>query len=242
MRQAPSPRPAGTYYDRLGVDRTADLTTLRHAYRQLALRLHPDIGRGSAEEMAELNAVWAVLSDPRRRAAYDRSLGPSSARATPADVAGSSGAPSGRPFATRRDAWFASVGLQARRLGSEAARSASTALAQRHRRPRALYEARIDGIVNSLGSDTEARVTRARAAGAAPLDLSLVTALLGVKARAGQTLAAVRLHGSVSERDIIDAELLDRMWDNLAHGVSREIEQAVGGNPRLLRALTGRRV
>jgi len=242
VRQAPPTEASTTYYDRLGVDRDADLVTLRQAYRRLALRLHPDIGHGSAEKMAELNALWAVLSDPQRRAAYDRTLTPMPSPAAPGRRPGAHTAGTRPIFATRREAWFASVALQARRLGSEAARSASTALAQRHRRPRALYDSRIDEIVTSLGTNTEERVTSARAAGTAPLDLSLVTALLGVRACAATTLAATRLRGSVTERDIIEAELLDRMWDNLAHGISREIEQAVGGNPRLLRALTGRRV
>jgi curved DNA-binding protein CbpA len=44
---------------------------MRHAYRQLALRHHPDRG-GDLRTMQALNGAWSVLGDPDRRQEYDR--------------------------------------------------------------------------------------------------------------------------------------------------------------------------
>jgi curved DNA-binding protein CbpA len=58
-------------YTILQVDPAAEFAVIRAAYRVLAAKHHPDIG-GSAQRMTELNSAWQVLSDPARRAAYDR--------------------------------------------------------------------------------------------------------------------------------------------------------------------------
>jgi molecular chaperone DnaJ len=63
---------APSHYQQLGVSADADLATLRQAYRRTALECHPDRANGDAGRMAAVNAAWAVLSDPARRAAYDR--------------------------------------------------------------------------------------------------------------------------------------------------------------------------
>ncbi|MGH2467562.1 MAG: DnaJ domain-containing protein [Candidatus Limnocylindrales bacterium] len=57
-------------YDVLQVGPGADARAVRAAYRRLAHLHHPDRG-GSSEAMASLNAAYAVLRDPRRRAAHD---------------------------------------------------------------------------------------------------------------------------------------------------------------------------
>lgn len=44
---------------------------VRRAYLALARRFHPDSASGDAEAMVELNAAWALLSDPDERAVYD---------------------------------------------------------------------------------------------------------------------------------------------------------------------------
>ncbi|MCA1571131.1 MAG: J domain-containing protein [Chloroflexi bacterium] len=68
----------------LGVARDATPLQVARAHRRLAKRHHPDLHEGAleaAERMRSINEAWAVLSNPVRRADYDRSH-PSSA--TPA--------------------------------------------------------------------------------------------------------------------------------------------------------------
>jgi hypothetical protein len=62
-----------SHYDVLGVTARASADEVRAAYRRAARAHHPDAG-GDGRAMADLNAAWRVLSDPRRRAAYDREL------------------------------------------------------------------------------------------------------------------------------------------------------------------------
>ncbi len=62
-------------YARLGVARSADAATLRRAFRQLALRFHPDrAGVGATATFQRIAAAYGVLSNPARRADYDRTL------------------------------------------------------------------------------------------------------------------------------------------------------------------------
>lgn len=66
---------ATDYYEVLGVSRTADGTEIKAAYRKLALRYHPDRNRGDSqaeEHFKNINAAYAVLSDPEKRDRYDR--------------------------------------------------------------------------------------------------------------------------------------------------------------------------
>lgn len=63
------------YYEVLGVPRTADAPALKRAYRERALQYHPDQNPGNPEAEAkfkELTEAYAVLSDPDKRAMYDR--------------------------------------------------------------------------------------------------------------------------------------------------------------------------
>jgi molecular chaperone DnaJ len=64
------------YYEVLGVSRDAGADDLKKAYRKLALKFHPDKNpddRAAAENrFKELNEAYQILSDPERRAAYDR--------------------------------------------------------------------------------------------------------------------------------------------------------------------------
>ncbi len=63
------------YYETLGVSRDADEAEIKKAYRQLALQYHPDRNRGdkqSEERFKEVNEAYSVLSDPEKRAQYDR--------------------------------------------------------------------------------------------------------------------------------------------------------------------------
>ena len=185
--------------------------------------------------MADINAAWSVLSDPSRRAAYDRSLPPLVAPQPVFD-------PVHPAHGTRKDAWLAGIRAQTVRLGREAARSAAQALAMRRNgRPRALYDLHLDSLMKVLTHETDHRVQMARQAGTAPLDLALAAALIGVRDMARNATQQATLTG-LDERLVTLAELLDKTWDNLAHGISREVEIALGANPRLLRTFTGRRV
>ena len=63
------------YYEILQVERTCDDTGLKSAFRKLAMVHHPDRNGGSAEAEAkfkEINEAYSILSDPNKRAAYDR--------------------------------------------------------------------------------------------------------------------------------------------------------------------------
>ena len=63
------------YYETLGVPRDADAATIKSAFRKLAMKLHPDQNPGckvSEEKFKELGEAYAVLSDPEKRAQYDR--------------------------------------------------------------------------------------------------------------------------------------------------------------------------
>lgn len=58
------------HYATLGVPKEATDAQIKKAFRRKASKAHPDRG-GDGEEMAELNAAWACLSDPIRRKQYD---------------------------------------------------------------------------------------------------------------------------------------------------------------------------
>lgn len=63
------------YYERLGVPRNATEAELKKAFRALALEHHPDRNTGSKEseeKFKEINQAYSVLSDPEKRAHYDR--------------------------------------------------------------------------------------------------------------------------------------------------------------------------
>jgi DnaJ-class molecular chaperone len=66
---------ARDYYTVLGVKKDADQKQIKTAFRKLARKHHPDVNPGdkSAEErFKEINAAHDVLSDPKKRAKYDR--------------------------------------------------------------------------------------------------------------------------------------------------------------------------
>jgi molecular chaperone DnaJ len=63
------------YYKILGVTRDATPEELKKAYRQMALKYHPDRNQGekeSEEKFKEINEAYSCLSDADKRAHYDR--------------------------------------------------------------------------------------------------------------------------------------------------------------------------
>lgn len=65
------------YYKVLGLDRNATDEDIRKAYRKLALKWHPDKNLGESTKEAErrfkeISAAYEVLSDPEKRALYDK--------------------------------------------------------------------------------------------------------------------------------------------------------------------------
>jgi molecular chaperone DnaJ len=62
------------YYEVLGVPREAAPDDIKSAFRRLARQYHPDVSQenNAEEHFKEINEAYSVLSDPDKRAAYDR--------------------------------------------------------------------------------------------------------------------------------------------------------------------------
>ena len=63
------------YYEVLGVDRGADDSAIKSAYRKLAKKYHPDVNPGDKEaekKFKEATEAYGILSDPQKRKQYDQ--------------------------------------------------------------------------------------------------------------------------------------------------------------------------
>src|SRR3979490_2602715 len=62
------------FYIILGVERAANVSDIKRAYKRLARRFHPDINPGdrmAAAQFRQIAEAYETLSDPERRRRYD---------------------------------------------------------------------------------------------------------------------------------------------------------------------------
>lgn len=92
------------FYELLGVGRDADADTVKKAYRRLARQYHPDVNPDpdAQDKFKEISHAYEVLSDPQKRAAYDRGGDPFGG--------GFGGAGQGFSFTDIMDAFFGGGG------------------------------------------------------------------------------------------------------------------------------------
>lgn len=114
------------YYDILGVERDATPEAIKKAYRRRAMKVHPDVAPDDAEaadKFKELSEAYEVLSDPNKRAVFDRGGDPMAGGAGFSGFGG--GFPGGFDFSNLVDAMF---GTAARRGPKSRVRQGQDAL------------------------------------------------------------------------------------------------------------------
>jgi curved DNA-binding protein CbpA len=93
-------------YARLGVEPTESLEGIHEAYRRLAKQLHPDhAGEQATPRFQEIQEAYEILSDRKRRSAYDEEQSFANRRRAPDKPIGrESGRPAIEPLVPRRHA------------------------------------------------------------------------------------------------------------------------------------------
>jgi len=67
--------PPYTYYEVLGVSRTASDAEIKSAFRRLVKKYHPDLTPGvEGSKFREIVDAFRAVSDPQKRKAYDRRI------------------------------------------------------------------------------------------------------------------------------------------------------------------------
>ena len=90
-----------SYYDVLGVPKTATEKEIRQAYRKMARQYHPDVNKADAtaeEKFKDINEAYEVLSDEESRKKYDLYGENWRQVSEKASGAGAGGRPRGRPY------------------------------------------------------------------------------------------------------------------------------------------------
>ena len=126
-------------YAVLGVSRDASPLQVARAHRRLAKRHHPDLHEGAteaADRMRRINEAWWVLSNPVRRADYDRTH-PSAGGAVPAGHWSASRSPirPAQPSSTRTWATWRATAAETRAAPRTIRHPGEAAPIPRTRRP-----------------------------------------------------------------------------------------------------------
>ena len=106
------------YYDVLGLERTAEPDRIKRAFRDLAIRYHPDINHTPEAQvrMREINDAYSILGNPEERRKYDASFSTTFSETAPDSSYTYSGAYQSHNFSTV-DLWgdlFENVGTYVR--------------------------------------------------------------------------------------------------------------------------------
>ena len=220
-------------YDILGVPSDADQALIKKAYRDRALANHPDHNPDENRRMSEINYAWSILRDQETRSLYDLSLLKDRLPRLSTTIKPQE---NGSLTSQKKAVW-----AQCHALTEEALTSAIQKLAARNRIAPSEYAQFARSILKSIDDGASTNYDRAALIASQPLNVSIAMGLLGIQKYAEKFVLYANKNSPTVDH-ILEAALLDRAWDILAHGLERETEIELGGNPRMLKHLTGRRI